>query len=203
MQYKGFQLLVTNPPIVAASSSGWCPSIACINEQRSDVDCSRVELCAKIACHAIAQQGFRGPCLVRDTCRHSGAIQFLSGMRLRESNDLRPRRPSREAISALRHMARKPPSHDDCGRWRTPEVERVPCLGRVEQARAFCNPCVCRYCDAGGCGGARSVDRARTGRLSPSPKRNESSTKRRPWRTSVTSCRCVQANTMAPPAAGR
>src|SRR5215467_12677798 len=186
---------------------GWCPSIACIHEQRSDIDRSRVELCVKIACYVIAQQDFHGPCLVCDTCRHSGAIQFLSGMRLRESHYLRPRRTSREAISALRHMARRPPSHDDCGRWRTPErtpeVESVPGLGRGEQARAFCNPCVCRYRDAGGGGGARSVDRARTGRLSPSPKRNESSTKRRPWRTSVTSCRCVQANTMAPPAAGR
>ena len=43
----------------------------------------------KIACHAIAQQGFHGPRLVRDTCRHSGTIQFLTGMRLRESNYLR------------------------------------------------------------------------------------------------------------------
>ena len=34
----------------------WCPSIACIHEQRSDVDRSRVELCVTIACYAIAQQ---------------------------------------------------------------------------------------------------------------------------------------------------
>jgi hypothetical protein len=88
----------------------------------------------KSACHAIAQQGFRGPCLVRDTGRHSGTIQFLSGMRLRASNYLRPRRTSREAILTLRHMARRPLSHEDWGRWRTPEhtpeVDRVPCFGR-------------------------------------------------------------------------
>jgi len=106
--------------VVTVGKFGWCPSIACINEQRSDIDRSRVELCVKIACYVIAQQDFHGPCLVCDTCRHSGAIQFLSGMRLRESNYLRPGRTSREAISALRHMARRPPSHDDWGRWRTP-----------------------------------------------------------------------------------
>src|SRR5215471_2160708 len=120
----------------------WCPSIACIHEQRSDIDRSRVELCVKIACYVIAQQGFHGPRLVHDTRRHSGAIQFLSGMRLREANYLRPGRTSREAISALRPMARRAPSHDAWGRWRTPEhtpeVDRVPCLGRVQQAHALC-----------------------------------------------------------------
>src|SRR5262245_15133914 len=121
---------------------GWCPSIACIHEQRSDIDRSRVELCVKIACYVIAQQGLHGPRLVHDTRRHSGAIQFLSGMRLREANYLRPGRTSREAISALRPMARRAPSHDDWDRWRTPEhppeVDRVPCLGRVQQAHALC-----------------------------------------------------------------
>src|SRR5262245_40506181 len=121
---------------------GWCPSIACIHEQRSDIDRSRVELCLKIACYVIAQQGFHGPRLVHDTRRHSGAIQFLSGMRLREANYLRPGRTSREAISALRPMARRAPSHDDWGRWRTPEHtpegDRVPGLGRVQQTHALC-----------------------------------------------------------------
>jgi hypothetical protein len=89
----------------------------------------------------LAQQGFHGPRLVRDTCQRSGALQSLTGMRLRESHDLRPGRPSREAHSTLRHTARRPPSPDDWGRWRTPErtpeVDGVPCLGRVQQARAL------------------------------------------------------------------
>ena len=117
---------------------GWCPSIACIKEQRSDVDRSLVELGVKGAWHAIAQQGFHGPRLVRHTCRHRWAIQPLTGMRLRESKYLRPGRTSREAISALRHTDRRPPSPDDWGRWRTPEVDRVPCLARVQQACARC-----------------------------------------------------------------
>ena len=67
-------------------SDGWCPSIACIKEQRSDVDRSRVELGVKAAWHAIAQQDFHGPRRVRHPCRHSWATQPLTGMRLRESN---------------------------------------------------------------------------------------------------------------------
>ena len=70
--------------------------------------------------------------------RHGWAIQPLTEMRLRESNYLRPGRASCEAISALRHTDRRPPSPDDWGRWRTPEVHRVPCLRRVQQACARC-----------------------------------------------------------------
>jgi hypothetical protein len=103
-----------------------------------DVDRSLIELGVKGAWHAIAQQGFHGLRLVRHTCRHRWAIQPRTGMRLRESHYLRPGRPSREAISALRHTERRPPSPDDWGRWRTPEVDRVPCLGRVQQACARC-----------------------------------------------------------------
>ena len=76
-------------------------------------------------------------------------------------------------------------------------------IGRTPSAGVSSGGEVCRYRDDGGCGDALSLARARKGRLSPSPKRNESSTKRRPWLTSVTSCRCEQANTMAPPASGR
>src|SRR5712691_9134140 len=110
---------------------GWCPSIACIKEQRSDVDRSLVELGVKVAWHARAQQELHGPRRVRHTCQHSWAIQPLTGMRLRESNDPRLGRTSREAISALRPTDRRPPSPDDWNRWRTLEVDRVPCLGRV------------------------------------------------------------------------
>src|SRR5262249_15845309 len=85
----------------------------------------------KVAWHAIAQQDFHGPRRVRHPCRHSWAIQPRTGMRLRESNYPRRGRTSREAISALRHTDRRPPSPDDWNRWRTLEVERVPCLGRV------------------------------------------------------------------------
>jgi hypothetical protein len=99
---------------------GWCPSIACIKEQRSDVDRSLVELGVKVAWPAITQQGFHSPRRVRHTCRQSWAIQPLTGMRFRESNYLRLGRTSREAISALRHMDRRPPSPDDWNRGRTP-----------------------------------------------------------------------------------
>src|ERR671925_1050625 len=75
--------------------------------------------------------------------------------------------------------------------------------GRTPSAGVPSSGEVCRYREDGGGGGTLSVDRPRKGRLSPSPKRNESSTKRRPWLTSVTSCRCEQANTRAPPASGR
>jgi len=122
--------------------SRWCPSIACIKEQRNDVDRSQVELGVKVAWHVIAQRGFHGPRLVHHTCRHRWAIQPLTGMRLRDSNDLRPGRTAREAMAALRHTGRRPPSPDDWGRWRTPsrtpEVDRVPCLGRAQQACARC-----------------------------------------------------------------
>src|SRR5262249_38839013 len=64
--------------------------ITCIKEQRSNVERSLVELGVKVAWHAIAQQGFHNPRLVRHTCRHSWAIQPLIGMRLRTSNYLRP-----------------------------------------------------------------------------------------------------------------
>ena len=57
------------------------------------------------ACH--------GPRLVRHTGRHRWAIQSLTGMRLRESNYLWPGCTSREAISALCHTERRPPSPDD------------------------------------------------------------------------------------------
>jgi hypothetical protein len=70
--------------------------------------------------------------------RHGWAIQPLTELRLRESNYLRSGRASREAISALRHTDRRPPSPDDWGRWRPPEVDRVPCLRRVQQACARC-----------------------------------------------------------------
>ena len=49
----------------------WCPSIACIKEQRSDVDRSLVELGVKVAWHAVAQQDFHGPRRVRHPCRYS------------------------------------------------------------------------------------------------------------------------------------
>jgi hypothetical protein len=87
--------------LVEAHDLGWCPWIACIKEQRSDAERSLVELGVKVAWHAMAQQGFHDPRLVRHTCRHSWAIQPLIGMRLRASNYLRPGRTSREAISAL------------------------------------------------------------------------------------------------------
>jgi hypothetical protein len=99
---------------------GWCPSIACIKEQRSDVDRSLLELGVQVAKQARAQQGFHGPRLVRHTCWQSWAIQPLTGMRLRESHDLRSGRTSRAAISALRHTDRRPPYPDDCTRWCTP-----------------------------------------------------------------------------------
>src|SRR5262249_10481994 len=85
----------------------WCPSIACIKEQRSDVDRSRVELGVKVAWHAITQQDFHGPRHVCHPCRYSWAIQPLTGMRLWESNYPRRGRTSREAISALRHADRR------------------------------------------------------------------------------------------------
>jgi len=50
--------------------------------------------------------------------------------------------------------------------------------GRTPAAGVSAGGEVCRYRDDGG--GGLSVDRARQGRLSPAPKRNESSTKRRP-----------------------
>ena len=87
--------------------SWWCPSIACIQEPRSDVDRSRVELGVKVAWHAITQQDFHGPRHVCHPCRYSWAIQPLTGMRLWESNDPRRGRTSREAISALRHADRR------------------------------------------------------------------------------------------------
>jgi len=52
--------------------------------------------------------------------------------------------------------------------------------GRTPAAGVSAGGEVCRYRDDGGGGGGLSVDRARPGRLSPAPKRNESSTKRRP-----------------------
>ena len=81
----------------------WCPSIACIKEPRSDVDRSLVELGVKVAWHAIAQQDFHGLHRVRHTCRHSWAIQPLTGMRNRDANYPRRGRTAREYISALRH----------------------------------------------------------------------------------------------------
>jgi hypothetical protein len=89
-------------------------------EQRSDVGRSLVQLGAKAAWHAIAQQGFHGPRRVRHTCRHRWATQPLTGMRLREANYPWPGRTAREAISAFRHTDRRPLSPDDWNRWRTP-----------------------------------------------------------------------------------
>ena len=86
---------------VVIAAFGWCPWIVCIKEQRSDAERSLVELGVKVAWHAMAQQGFHDPRLVRHTCRQSWAIQPLIGMRLRASNYLRPGRTSREAVSAL------------------------------------------------------------------------------------------------------
>jgi hypothetical protein len=117
----------------------WCPSIACIKERRSAIDRSLVELGVKVAWHARAQQGFHRPRLVRHTCSHGWAIQPLTAMRLRESNDLLPGRTSREGISALRRTNRRPPSPDDRGRWRTPEVDRVPGIRSVQRACARCS----------------------------------------------------------------
>jgi len=108
-----------------------CPSIAYRKAQRSDVDRSLVELGVTVAWHAIVQQGFYGLRRVRHTCRHSWALELLTGMRLQKAHDPRPWRASREAMSALRPTDRRPPSPDDWNRGRTPEAECVPCLGRV------------------------------------------------------------------------
>src|SRR5215813_9514424 len=88
------------PSFLRMRGPGWCPWIACIKEQRSDAEYSLVELGVKVAWHAMAQQGFHDPRLVRHACRHSWAVQPLIWIRLRASNYLRPRRTSREAISA-------------------------------------------------------------------------------------------------------
>ena len=124
--------------IAQVYENGWCPSIACRKEQRSDVERSLAELGVQVAKQARAQQGFHGHRRVRHTCRQSWAIQPLTGLGLRESHDLRSGRTSRAAIAVLRHTDRRPPSPDDWHRWRTPEVDRVPSLGRVQQACALC-----------------------------------------------------------------
>src|SRR2546422_1467606 len=83
--------------------------------------------------------GFHRPRLVRHPCSHGRAIQFLTAMRLWESNYLLSGRTSREGISALRCTNRRPPSPDDRGRWRTPEVDRVPGIRSVQRACARCS----------------------------------------------------------------
>jgi len=59
---RGDTLVVTRVDRLARSIKdlqdiGWCPLIACIKEQRSDVDRSLVEQGVKGAWHAIVQQG--------------------------------------------------------------------------------------------------------------------------------------------------
>ena len=98
---------ILTPATILGFQERWCPSIACIKEQRSDVDRSRVEPGVKVAWHAIAQQDFHGPRRVCHPCQYSWAIQPLTGMRLWESNYPRRGRTSREAISALRHADRR------------------------------------------------------------------------------------------------
>ena len=58
------------PPIATAEEIRCCPSTACMTGLRSDVGRLLIKSVPKVRGHAIAQQFFHRPHVVRQTCRH-------------------------------------------------------------------------------------------------------------------------------------